>query len=149
MLKHVYPGAQIPVDQLSLDAALSPSEHYRFASQLAPLRGEGILVAGLGNVVHNLRALSRTHDPLPLDWATRFSAAVRERIVASDHAWLANPEAWGGDGALSVPTPEHYLPLLYILALQRPDDDLVFLTDGIELGSISMLSVVVGVVAPP
>jgi 4,5-DOPA dioxygenase extradiol len=144
VLKHVYPQADIPVVQLAIDGTKPLDYHYEMARHLAPLREEGVLVAGSGNVVHNLGAVAWEAGAAPFPWATRFNDAIRSRLLANDHAWLVDMVAMGADGALSIPTPEHYLPLLYVLALQRPDDHLAFLTDGIELGSISMMSVSIG-----
>ena len=144
VLKHVYPGADVPVVQLAIDGTKPLDYHYQLARRLAPLRDEGVLVAGSGNVVHNLATVAWEAGATPLPWATRFNDEVRSRLLANDHAWLADMVAMGADGALSIPTPEHYLPLLYVIALQRPDDHLDFLTDGIELGSISMMSVSIG-----
>jgi 4,5-DOPA dioxygenase extradiol len=143
VLKHVYPSADIPVVQLSLDGTQPLAYHYALATSLAPLRDEGVLVVGSGNVVHNLRAM-RAPDAEPYPWATRFNASVRSRLIAHEHAALSSMAALGEDAALSIPTPEHYLPLLYVIALQRADDSLQFLVDGIELGSVGMLSIAVG-----
>lgn len=144
VLHHVYPRADIPVVQLSLDGLQPPAWHYALAQRLAPLRDEGILVVGSGNVVHNLALMSRRGNALPFDWAQRFNDAVRESLLAGNHAALVDTAAAGQDAALSIPTPEHYLPLLYVLALQRPGDQVALPTDGIEAGSISMLSVSIG-----
>lgn len=144
VLKHVYPSADIPVVQLSIDGTQPLSYHYELAKALAPLRDEGILVMGSGNVVHNLRMSVRVDGAQPFAWATRFNDGVRSRLIARDHAALADMAILGEDGALSIPTPEHYLPLLYVIALQRADDSVHFLIDGIELGSIGMMSVAVG-----
>lgn len=143
VLRHVYPNAHIPVVQLSLDATQPLAYHYQLATRLAPLRDAGILVIGSGNVVHNLRLAMRVDGTGAFDWAARFNADVRRRILSRDHAGLSDMDSLGEDAALSIPTPEHYLPLLYTLALQRSDDRIAFQTDGIELGSISMLSIVI------
>ena len=143
VLRHVYPKAEFPVVQLSLDATQPLAYHYQLATRLAPLRDAGILIIGSGNVVHNLRLALRVDGAAAFDWAARFNAEVRRRILSHDHAGLSDMDALGEDAALSIPTPEHYLPLLYALALQRSDDRIAFQTDGIELGSISMLSIVI------
>jgi len=144
VLKHVYPQADIPVVQLSIDGTQPLAYHYELAKSLAPLRDEGVLVVGSGNVVHNLRMAMRAEGAGPFIWATRFNESVRSRLIAHDHAALTNMAALGEDGSMSIPTPEHYLPLLYVIALQRADDALQVLVDGIELGSISMLSIALG-----
>ena len=144
VLKHVYPEADVPVVQLAIDGTKPLADHYELARRLAPLRDEGVLVVGSGNVVHNLGTVVWEPGATPYPWATRFNEAVRSRLLANDHAALTEMSALGADGARSIPTPEHYLPLLYVIALQQPEDRVAFLTDGIELGSISMLSVAVG-----
>ena len=144
VLLHAYPGARIPVIQLSMDSTKPASFHYDVAGRLAPLRGEEVLVAGFGNVVHNLRLMKRNPDDPPHDWAVRFEQRVREALLARDHDTLVHLERLGEDARLSVPTPEHYLPLLYTIGLQREDEDASIAVDGIENGSLSMLSAVVG-----
>jgi 4,5-DOPA dioxygenase extradiol len=149
VLKHVYPNADIPVVQLSIDGTQPLSYHYALAKHLAALRDEGVLVVGSGNVVHNLGTASWKEGAAPFEWAARFNEQVRSRLLANDHVSLADMRALGDDAAMSIPTPEHYLPLLYVIALQRPDDRLVFLTDGVELGSISMMSIAIGATLQP
>lgn len=151
VLTHLYPEADVPVVQLRIDASREPAWHLALARRLAPLRDEGILVIGSGNVVHNLRAMARGDGPAAYDWASRFNEAVRAKLGLLDHAWLADPARWGDDGRLSVPTPDHYLPMLYVLGLRGPGDALTILTDGIEFGSIGMLSFALGELAsaPP
>jgi 4,5-DOPA dioxygenase extradiol len=149
VLKHIYPKADIPVVQLSLDATQPLAYHYELATRLAPLRNAGILIMGSGNVVHNLRTALWADRAAPFDWAARFNAEVRRRVLSHDHAGLADMDLLGPDAWLCIPTPEHYLPFLYAIALQRSDDRIVFQTDGIELGSISMLSIVIGSMPSP
>jgi 4,5-DOPA dioxygenase extradiol len=144
VLKFMYPEANVPVVQLSLDGSLSLTQHYQLATRLAPLRDAGVLILGSGNVVHNLRRMQRTADAPAFGWATAFESRVRDAIARHDHAALQDLPASGEAAQLSVPTPEHYLPLLYVLAVQRPDETADFPVDGIDLGSISMLSVLVG-----
>ena len=144
VLRYLYPDADIPVIQLSLDASLSGPQHYALAQRLAPLRDEGVLVLGSGNVVHNLRKLQFDPDTAAPPWAVSFNAAVRAGVQAGNHAALAAYESLDSGAALSVPTPEHYLPLLYVLALVRADDAVSMPIDGMDLGSISMLAVLVG-----
>src|SRR6266487_4088998 len=116
VLKHAYPDAKIPVVQLSIDGTRAPEFHYEAGKRLAPLRDESVLVAGSGNVVHNLRLMKRGGGS-PFDWAVRFNERVREALASRDHQALIEFERLGGDACLAVPTPEHYLPLLYIAAL--------------------------------
>lgn len=144
-LCHIYPAADIPVVQLSLGETLTAAEHYALAKRLSPLRDEGVLIAGSGNIVHNLHTYAwgqTVHEPL--DWAHRFEQHVREAIETGDHDRLTAYEAMGRDALLSVPTPEHYLPLLYVLAQQRQRDAVDFPAQGFDGGSISMLSVRIG-----
>lgn len=140
-LMFVFPDADAPVVQLSLDVRLSGAQHYARAQKLAPLRDEGVMIVGSGDIVHNLRLMSRTGEAAPLDWAQRFHDDVKARVTAGDHAALVAYEQLGADAGLSIPTPEHYLPLLYVLAQQRAGERAAFFTDGIDLGSVSMLGV--------
>lgn len=145
VLRHVFPAADVPVVQLSIDETKSADFHYDLARRLAPLRDEGVLIVGSGNLVHNLHAYAWGRRPAePLDWAVRFEARARELMLAGDHAPLVNYETLGRDAALSAPTPEHYLPLLYVLAQRRAGDAVSFPVEGVDGGSVSMLSVRVG-----
>ena len=144
VLRYLYPEADVPVVQLSLDARLDAGAHYALARRLAPLRAEGILVLGSGNVVHNLGALVGDPAAASLGWAASFNAAVRAAVLAGAHQRLIDYPNLDSGAALSVPTAEHYLPLLYVLALAQPGDAVRIPVDGLELGSISMLSVQVG-----
>ena len=144
VLAHVFPRADVPVIQLSIDRTQGAAFHYALARQLRPLRDEGVLIAGSGDVVHNLRVMRRDGTDLAFDWADRFNALVKDVIVAKDHAPLIDYLDLGDDAVLSVPTPEHFLPLLYVLAQQDEDDAVDFFNDRIDLGSISMLGVRVG-----
>ena len=145
VLCHVYPDADVPVVQLSIDETLSAEEHFRMAGGLARLRDEGVLVVGSGNVVHNLHAYAWGRHPVePLDWAVRFETLVRETLAAGDARPLVAYESLGRDALLSAPTPDHYLPLLYVLGLRRPDDAVSFPVEGFDGGSISMLAVRLG-----
>lgn len=145
VLCHVFPQADIPVVQLSLDATLPPQSHYDLAKRLAPLREEGILVMGSGNIVHNLRTYAwGKQDVEAFDWAVRFEKLTREFLLKGDDAPLINYAQLGSDALLSAPTPEHYLPLLYVLALRRQGEQVSFPVEGNEGGSISMLSVQIG-----
>jgi 4,5-DOPA dioxygenase extradiol len=142
--RRMYPEADIPVVQLSIDGRQAPELHLRLGSVLAPLRDEGVLILGSGNVVHNLQMARLGGEAPPLDWAVRFEAGVRCRIESGEGASLADLPALGADARQSAPTPDHYLPLLYVLGASFPDDDIRFPVDGIDAGSISMLSVILG-----
>ncbi len=145
VLCHVFPDADIPVVQLSINETEPASFHYNLAKRLAPLRDEGVLVIGSGNLVHNLHTYAwGRHDVEPFDWAMRFDAKARELILAGDHKPLANYESMGKDALLSAPTPDHYLPLLYVLAQRRDGDEVTFPVEGFDGGSISMTTVQIG-----
>lgn len=143
VLKHAFPDADVPVVQLSIDSTQPPRFHYEIGKRLAPLRDERILVVGSGNVVHNLRLMRREGGPA-FEWAVRFNEKVRHALSSRDHQALIEFERAGEDARLSVPTPEHYLPLLYIAALQDDGEEISFAVDGYELGSLSMLTAVTG-----
>lgn len=145
VFRHVYPGAEVPVVQLSVDEMQPAAFHYELGQKLAPLRDEGILVAASGNVVHNLRFYAWGEDmPDPYDWAVRFERKAKELMLAGDHEALVDYKNLGRDATLSVPTPDHYLPLLYVLATRRKGDDVTFPVEGIEGRSLSMLTVRIG-----
>lgn len=145
VLRHAWPDASVPVVQLSLDLTRPAQWHLQQARRLAALRDEGVLIAGSGNVVHNLRTVAWDDpDRPPFDWAARFESWVRARVRAGDAEALADYAAQGRDALLAVPTPEHYLPLLYVVAQRRADEPVSFPMEGDQLGSISMLGVRVG-----
>jgi len=139
VLAHAFPNADVPIVQLSLDMRLDGRAHYDIARRLAPLRDEGVLIAGSGDVVHNLRVMNRAPDAPPFGWAQAWNETVKKAVIANDLDTLIAPR--GQDAALSIPTAEHYLPLLYVLAQRDANDRVSFFTDAIELGSISMLGV--------
>jgi 4,5-DOPA dioxygenase extradiol len=142
VLTHVFPNADVPIVQLSIDETKPPQFHYELGKRLAPLRDEGVMVVASGNIVHNLHAFAwGRRQPEPFDWAARFDARVRELILGHDDAPLVDYESLGRDAMLSAPTPDHYLPLVYLLGVRRPDDAITFPIDGIDGGSVSMLSV--------
>jgi 4,5-DOPA dioxygenase extradiol len=145
VLRHLYPGADVPVVQLSIDETLPAEAHYGIGRKLAPLRDEGVLVMGSGNLVHNLHAYSWGRRPVdPFDWAVRFEEKACELMQAGDHHPLIDWEAMGRDAMLSAPTPDHYLPLLYVLGAGMDGDPVSFPTEGFDGGSVSMLSVRLG-----
>jgi 4,5-DOPA dioxygenase extradiol len=141
VLAHLYPKADIPVVQLSMDGALSAQQHYALAQRLAPLRDEGVLILGSGNVVHNLGRIQWGAGANAQPWGERFNDLVKAKIAAHDHAALMDYSQFGDDAHLSIPTPEHYWPFLYVMAQQQAGDAAKIITDGMELGSVSMLSV--------
>ena len=147
VLRHVYPEAEIPVVQLSIDETEPPAFHYEIGRKLAPLRNEGVLIIGSGNVVHNLHAYAwGRRMPEPYDWAVRFERQARELMLAGECQPLIEYESLGQDAMLSIPTPDHYLPLLYVLATRQRGEAINFPVQGIDGGSISMLAVEVGAV---
>jgi 4,5-DOPA dioxygenase extradiol len=145
VLSHVFPKADVPVVQLSIDETQPASFHYAIGQRLAPLRDEGVLIVGSGNLVHNLHTYAwGRHATEPFDWAVRFEEKAREMILAGEHQPLVTYEKLGRDALLSIPTPDHYLPLLYVLATRQPGDAISFPVEGVDGGSISMLTVRVG-----
>ena len=140
----MFPDADVPVVQLSIDATKPAKFHYDLGGNLSALREEGVLILGSGDAVHNLQLMRRTADAPAFEWADRFNREVIAHIESGTHAPLIQYESFGEPARLSIPTPEHYLPMLYVLGLQRKDDPLSILVDGIELGSISMLSFAIG-----
>ncbi len=141
VLAHVFPEADIPVVQLSIDRSKPNQFHYDLGKQLAVLRDEGVLILACGNVVHNLPLINWQEQNAAYDWATRFEQNAKKCLVEKNHQALIDYDKLGQDAALSIPTAEHYLPLLYIMGAQREGDQVQFPIEGIELGSISMLSV--------
>jgi 4,5-DOPA dioxygenase extradiol len=143
VLRRMYPEADIPVVQLSLDRTQHPRFHYDLAAELLPLRREGVLVVGSGNLVHNLRLLD-WGATAPSPWAAEFDRLATELILAGDHDRLVAYPALGEAARLAIPTNEHYLPLLYTLALQQPGEAAGFFAEGLVYGSISMRSLRIG-----
>ncbi len=142
VLGAMYPQADIPVLQLSLDHHLNGSQHYALAQKMLFMRNEDILVVASGNIVHNLRRFRHVDDE-STPWVSRFRDEVNRRISARDHAGLCDYQRLGPDAETAVPTPEHYLPLLYALALER-DTDPVRVFDDHVLSTLSMTSLVIG-----
>lgn len=143
VLVKAFPDADVPVVQLSIDATQPAAWHFRIGRQLTALRDEGILIIASGDVVHNLRAMSRGNSAA-YDWARRFNDKMREHLVSGNVEPLVDYEQWGDDARLSVPTAKHFLPLLYVAGTRRSDEKVSIAVDGIEAGSISMLTAVVG-----
>ncbi|MFA7269670.1 MAG: 4,5-DOPA dioxygenase extradiol [Sterolibacterium sp.] len=142
VLAQMYPGADIPVVQLSLDRRQPHEFHYRLGQQLAPLREEGVLILGSGNVVHNLGMIQWETPAAPYDWAARFEQQVKTNLQQHGHAALIDYPHLDPQARLAVPTPEHYLPLLAVIGTQQPDDAVTFPVEGIDMGSLSMLAVI-------
>jgi 4,5-DOPA dioxygenase extradiol len=145
VLCHVFPKADVPIVQLSIDERQPAQFHYEVGKRLAPLRDEGVLVIGSGNVVHNLEAYAWGRHPTePFDWALRFEDIARKLLRDGDDGPLVDYESLGPDALLSIPTPDHYLPLLYIIALRKQGEQITFPVEGVDGGSVSMLSVRIG-----
>jgi 4,5-DOPA dioxygenase extradiol len=145
VLRHVYPRADVPVVQLSIDESRHPSFHFEIGRRLAPLRDEDILLVGSGNLVHNLHAYAwgrQVRDPY--DWAVSFEEEARQLMVAGEFEPLVEYEKLGAAARLSIPTPDHYLPLLYVLGTRQQGEAISFPVEGVDGGSVSMLSVIVG-----
>lgn len=143
VLKHVYPNTDVPVIQISLDRTKSPSEHYEFAKKLKFLRDEDVLIMGSGDIVHNLRMMN-FRNPAGEAWAEKANNILKEKALAGDHEALINYHSLGEEVRLAIPTPEHYLPFLYVLALKGEDENIEIFNDKLDLGSISMTSFLVG-----
>lgn len=143
VLKHMYPAADIATLQLSIDGTQPPEYHYELGRRLRPLRDENVLVLGAGNVVHNLRALQRSSDAPPAPPAVEFNDKIRGSILRGDHRAVIDYTRFGACADYSVPTPEHFLPLLYVLGLHEPQDEVSIPIDGIEMASTSMLSLLI------
>ena len=140
---HLFPDASIPVIQLSLDYTKPAQWHYDLAKELSALRRKGILIVGSGNIVHNLGMMEWGKEE-GFDWAVTANENVKKFIAEHAHDKLVNYESLGREMQLAVPTPEHYLPLLYVLALREEKDPLSFFNDKTELGSVSMTSAKIG-----
>ncbi len=144
VIRHLYPGANIPVVQLSLDYRQNPLYHYQLAAQLAPLRSKGVLIVGSGNIVHNLRTIDWRKPDAGFDWAIETDAKMRQWIADGNHQALIDYKKGGAAFEQSIPTPEHYLPLLYTLGLQGKKEEISFFNTKTIMGSISMTSVRIG-----
>lgn len=147
VIKHLYPKADVPVVQMSLDYNQSPQSHYDLAKEITSLREKGVLILGSGNMVHNLRMLAwdKLHEPeYGFDWALEAGEKMKKFILSGDHKQLINFRSQGKAFDLAIPTPEHYLPLLYTLALQEKNDEVKVFNDKAVAGSLSMASVKIG-----
>lgn len=138
VLKHIFPDAGVPVFQLSLNTNQPLSFHFELGRQLSRFREEGIMIMGSGNIVHNLREIRWGDDAQPFDWATEFDEWTKMKLVERDFDSLVNDPLKSKEGKLSIPTLEHYLPLLYVLGASDQEDKLIFDYEGIQLSSMSM-----------
>jgi 4,5-DOPA dioxygenase extradiol len=151
ILRQMFPQADVPVVQLSLDYGLAAQDHYALAKELAPLRQKGVLILGSGNLVHNLRRvvlrgnnLSDFNQPFGLDWALEANDLFKQLIDANDHQRLADYHSLGRAVELAVPTPEHFLPVLYALALKGENEPITYFNDKPLAGSLTMTSLLIG-----
>ena len=143
VVKHLYPQADVPVIQMSIDYGLKPEQHYALAKEIAALRDKGVLIIGSGNMVHNLGmvAWDKLNEQYAFDWAAEARERMNRAIISGDHASLVNFRAQGKAFDLAIPTPEHYYPLLYALALQGKDERATLFNDKPVAGSLTMTSV--------
>lgn len=145
VLVHAYPDADIPVVQLGMDAAKSPAEHWAVGQKLRALRDEGVLIMGTGNIVHNLPRMDWDNPAAePYPWAARFNAAMLEAVATDRPQQVIAFEALGEDALLSVPTPDHFWPLLYVLGARHPGETAEFHPDFIHHRSLGMTSILIG-----
>jgi len=147
VIKHIYPLADVPVFEMSLDYYQSPQYHYDLAKELASLRDKGVLIIGSGNLVHNLGmvAWDKVNEPeYGFDWALQANDTFKRLIQANKHKELINFSALGKEVQLAIPTPEHYLPLIYALALKKENEPVSFFNDKAVMGSLTMTSVKIG-----
>jgi len=147
VIKHMYPEADVPVIQMSLDYSKTPQYHYELAKELSFLRNKGVLIIGSGNMVHNLRMVDwRRLDEVDYgyDWAIEAREKMKTYILSGNHKQLINYQTQGKEFNLAIPTPEHYLPLLYALALNDNNEQLSLFNDKAVGGSLTMTSVIIG-----
>ena len=144
VIMHLSPKADVPVVQFSLDRRLSPLQHYDLARELSGLRRKGVLIIGSGNMVHNLGVIDWRNPEGGYDWAVEANTRMKELVLGEGHAQLANYAAQGKAFQLSIPTPEHYLPLLYTLGLKDRNEAVSIFNDRTVMGSISMTSLRIG-----
>lgn len=143
ILKHIYPAADIPVFQLSIDYSKPAAYHYELAKQLNYLRNKGVVIIGSGNIVHNLGMVDFNNPNSAYDWAIEFDSMVKKLLDKGDDAALINYEKLGKSALLSIPTNDHYLPMLYILGLRNKGEQVSYIYESLEMGSLSMRSFVI------
>jgi 4,5-DOPA dioxygenase extradiol len=142
VLSRLFPKADVPVVQLSLGTDLDPEGHFKLGRKLKALRDEGVLILGSGNIVHNLMMMDPKGDAY--EWAQGFDTAVKDRLLKGQFEDLVHYERFGEQSRLSIPTNEHYLPMLYALSLKEKGAPLEFFSEGLVMGSISMRSIRIG-----
>ncbi len=144
VVRQMYPEATIPVLQLSIDYTQSAQYHYELAHDLRALRKKGVLIIGSGNMVHNLRIMNWNLKKAGYDWAVETNEQFKDMILKDNHKPLIHFETLGKGAQLAIPTPEHYLPMLYILGLKNKNEEIRFFNDKTVMGSVSMTSFKVG-----
>jgi 4,5-DOPA dioxygenase extradiol len=146
VIKHLYPNADIPVIQMSLDYNQTPQYHYELAKELSALRNKGVLIVGSGNMVHNLGMVewSRLNELFAYDWAAEANEKMKKCILNGNHRELINYKAQGKAFNLAIPSAEHYLPLLYTLALKEANENITLFNDKAVAGALTMTSVKIG-----
>jgi 4,5-DOPA dioxygenase extradiol len=147
VIRNIYPGAEVPVIEMSLDYHRHAQNHYELAKELVYLRKKGVLIIGSGNIVHNLRMIDWTHVNEPgygYEWALQANEKFKSLIIDNNHKDLINYQKLGSDVQKAIPTPEHFLPLLYVLALKEENESVSFFNDKTVMGSLSMTSIRIG-----
>ncbi|GAB1348640.1 4,5-DOPA dioxygenase extradiol [Ignavibacteriales bacterium] len=147
VIKHMYPNADVPVVQLSLDKRKDPAYHFELAKELAFLRRKGVLIVGSGNIVHNLRVIAwnkMNESEYGYDWAHEADRMLKKTIESGDFKQLSDYSKFGKEVNLAIPTPEHFIPLLYSLGLKEENENISWFNDKLVLGSISMASLMIG-----
>ncbi len=147
VIKHMYPNADVPVVQFSIDRRKGPNYHFELANELSFLRRKGVLIVGSGNMIHNLRVIAwnkMNESEYGYDWAHEADFKLKNIINGGDFKELVNYSKQGGEMEMAVPTPEHFIPLLYTLGLKEETDQLSWFNDKLVLGSISMASLLIG-----
>lgn len=143
ILHFLFPKADIPIFQLSLNVELTEEEHHNMAKKLSKLREEGVLIIGSGNISHNLRIMDYETEAEPLEFAKEFDEYIKKALLEKNHEAMINYKKLGEIAKLAVPTDEHYLPLLYIIALQEEGEKVEFIHESIQNGSMAMRSFII------
>jgi 4,5-DOPA dioxygenase extradiol len=144
VVKHMYPDADIPVLQLSIDQTQTPARHFELGRELLALRRKGVLIIGSGNIVHNLPKMNWHLPEAGFDWAVEADTLFKDHILSGDFSPLTRYDTLGSAVRLAIPTPEHYLPLLYVLGLRSGQEPITFFNEQTVMGSISMRSLQIG-----
>jgi 4,5-DOPA dioxygenase extradiol len=144
VIKHLYPAADVPVIQMSIDYTREPEYHYELGRQLKTLRNKGVLIVGSGNIVHNLRLVEWNKPDSGSEWAVEANDLFKKYILSGDYKSLVDYKKLGRTVQLSVPTPEHYFPLLYVLGMKNEDEEIALFNDKTIMGSVSMTSLKIG-----